>query len=118
MMNLASTKRRKPIAHARVHGDGSALRSALVPLLALQIGSGCAFQRKDPASPAFVHAALRSEVALTEDHRLEGDLQARSTITGALVGGGSLALAGAGIGAGVGLACGWLAVVCSPFFAA
>jgi hypothetical protein len=89
----------------------------VVALLALPIGSGCAFWLKQPVPPAFQHFELRSEVATKDGHELKGDTHADTTFKGALIGGGSLAVTGAGIGMGAGLLCGPIAViVCVPAF--
>ena len=90
-----------------------AFRACLIALLALQIGSGCAyFKAPDPVPPGFQQIALRSQVDVTDDGELKGDMHGDSAVKGVTIGVG----VGAVTGAGAGLAYGAIACVPTAFF--
>jgi hypothetical protein len=81
-----------------------ALRASLIALLALEIGSGCAlFRSEEPVPPAFQRIAIRTQVDVTDDGELEGDLHGDTAVKGSVLGLGAGSVTGGGIGLAWGL---------------
>jgi hypothetical protein len=82
-------------------------------LLALEIGAGCAwFRGEEPVPPAFQQIAVRTQVDMTDDGELEGDLHGDTAVKGAAIGLGPGTVTGGGIGFA------WGTVACTPTTAA
>jgi hypothetical protein len=80
-----------------------------VALLALEVGAGCALLRgEEPVPPGFERVALRSEVVVTDEGQLEGDLHGDSTVKGVAIGLGLGSVSGGAIGFG------WGTIACVP----
>jgi hypothetical protein len=72
-------------------------RAALALLLAVACLPGCAWFA-DPNPPPFERMELEGQVALDDEGRLEGDIKARTTVAGAVVGAGAGSVTGGAAG--------------------
>ena len=105
-------------AESRNAGEsvGLVLRSCLITLLALLIGTGCAslksLMMEEPVPPGFKRIALQSHVELTSAGELAGDTHSDSAVKGVTIGFAAGAVTGGGLGFGWGL----IACVPTAFF--
>jgi hypothetical protein len=86
--------------------SGRALRACLIALLALEIGTGCAYLPKfgdEPVPPGFERIVLHSQVEKTNAGKLEGDTHSDSAVKGLTIGFVGGGVTGGGVGFGVGL---------------
>jgi hypothetical protein len=81
----------------------------LILLLALEIGGGCAwFRKEEPDPPPFQRIALRTQVDVEDDGELEGDLHGDTAVKGTAIGLGTGSVTGGGLGFW------WGAATCGP----
>ena len=105
-------------AESRNAGEdvGLVLRSCLITLLALLVGTGCASLKRlmmeEPVPPGFKRIALQSHVELTGAGELAGDTHSDSAVKGVTIGFAAGAVTGGGLGFGWGL----IACVPTAFF--